>query len=210
MNDFDKELIIQRYADRFKQYGVDIKTLASGNRERQLLRFKIFSEIGKIDGHSVLDLGCGFGDFYQYLKDQGIQVDYTGIDICPPFIEACRQRFPEAHFKVADIQKDDLGRRFDYIVCSQVYNNKLQKENNEEVMRDVIRKGFALCDIAFAVDMITKYVDYQEEKLHYYSPEEIFAFCKGLTKRVMLRHDYPLFEFMVCLYRDFQGWGKSG
>jgi SAM-dependent methyltransferase len=209
MNGFDKKLIIERYTERFKQHGIDIKTLASGNRERQLIRFKIFSEIGDLNGHSVLDIGCGFGDFYQYLKDAGISVDYTGIDICPAFIDVGHQRFPEAHFQFADVQQEDLGRKFDYIVCSQVYNNKLQKENNEQVIRDVIRKGFELCNVAFAIDMITQYVDYKEEKLHYYSPEEIFAFCKGLTKRVMLRHDYPLFEFMVCLYRDFPGWGKK-
>ena len=56
--------------------------------------------------------------------------------------------------------------------------------------------------------MMTAYVDFREDRLFYYSPEEIFRFSKTLTKRVLLRHDYPLFEFTVYLYKDFAGWKK--
>lgn len=206
MNEYDKQLIVKRYMDRLKKYGVDIKTLASGNIERQLIRFEVFSKIGDLTGHSILDVGCGFADFYQYLKHQGIKVYYTGIDICPAFIDICKERFPEASFEVKDIQKDDIGRKFDYVISSQTFNNKLQNDDNEVSIRDVIRKSYEICNIAVAIDMLTNHVDFREENLYYYSPEEIFRFCKTLTKRVLLRHDYPLFEFMVCLYKDFQGW----
>lgn len=209
MNRFDKHLIINRYIQRFKKYGVDIKTLASGSREHQLIRFKIFSEIGDLNQHSILDIGCGFGDFYQYLKDNNIKVDYTGIDICPVFIDVCRKRFPEAHFEVIDIQKDNITKSFDYVISSQTFNNKLKYENNEIIIRDVIKKSYEICNIAVAIDMLSNYVDFKEKHLYYYSPEEIFRFCKTLTKRVLLRHDYPLFEFLICLYKDFEGWRKK-
>lgn len=38
--------------------------------------------------------------------------------------------------------------------------------------------------------------------MYYYSPEEIFGFCKDLTKRVALRHDYMPYEFTVYLYKQ--------
>jgi hypothetical protein len=67
---------------------------------------------------------------------------------------------------------------------------------------------YEACDKGVAVDMMTSYVDFREERLFYYSPEEILRHAKSLTKRVMLRHDYPMFEFAIFLYKDFTGWRK--
>lgn len=206
MNSSDKTKIINRYMKRFKKYGVDIKTLASGNIERQKIRFKIFSEIGDLNGKTLLDLGCGFGDFYQHLKERNISVKYTGIDICPAFIDVCRERFPEADFMVRDIQKEGFNKKYDYIVSSQVFNGKFEVQDNMDVIKNVLEKCYKNCNVATAFDMMTDYVDFKEDKLYYYSPEKIFSYCKSLTKRVLLRHDYPLFEFVVCLYKDFEGW----
>ena len=44
-------------------------------------------------GSLVLDVGCGFGDFLTYLRDNGIEPRYTGIDICEPMVRRCRERF---------------------------------------------------------------------------------------------------------------------
>jgi len=89
---------------------------------------------------------------------------------------------------------------------SKVFNNKLLNDNNEEVIHDVIKKSYEICNRGVAIDMLSKYVDFMSDELYYYSPEEIFKFCKTLTKRVTLRHDYPLYEFMIYLYKDFKGW----
>jgi hypothetical protein len=32
-----------------------------------LIRFGVLSQVGNMDRSSVLDLGCGFGDFFDYL-----------------------------------------------------------------------------------------------------------------------------------------------
>ncbi|MBI5134703.1 class I SAM-dependent methyltransferase [Candidatus Uhrbacteria bacterium] len=205
----DKQRIIERYKVRLEAYGVDVRALASGNRERQQMRFKVLADVGNLEDQSILDIGCGFADFYTYLKDQGLHVQYTGIDICPQFINICQEQFPDLTFLVADIQTDTVPGTFDYIVSSQTFNNALAYNDNEKVLRDVLTRSYALCRKGVVIDMLTKYVDFKEPHLHYYSPEEIFSFCKSLTKRVALRHDYPLFEFAVYLYKDFQGWGKK-
>ena len=164
--------------------------------------------VGDLNGARVLDLGCGLGDFYQFLIQRGIRPHYTGYDITPEFIEHAQARFPEAHFEVRDVQTEGIPEKFDYVVSSQTFNNRLAHEDNMKVMQDVLRIGYQASDKGMAIDMFTSYVDFREERLFYYSPEEIFRFSKTLTKRVLLRHDYPLFEFTVYLYRDFAGWKK--
>ena len=206
MDPCDKARIISRSGDRLRRYGEDIRALASGTRERQQLRFAVLSAIGDLEGASVLDLGCGFGDLYEYLVNRGLKVDYTGYDICPDFVELAGAKFPQATFEVRDIQVDGIPRCFDYIVSSQTFNLKLVHEDNFELVKDIIRRCYEASEKAVAVDMLTSYVDFRENHLYYYSPEAVFSFCKTLTKRVVLRHDYPLFEFTVYLYKDFVGW----
>src|SRR2546430_6183980 len=98
MQESDKDRIIERYNARFAEYADDIRTLASGTQERRQLRLQILSEVGLESGASVLDLGCGFGDLYAYLKSRGLDCKYTGYDINPQLIQVARRKFPEVHF----------------------------------------------------------------------------------------------------------------
>ena len=209
MNPADKQAIIERYEKRFAEFGEDIQALASGTRERQRTRFQVLLELGIEPGSSVLDLGCGFADFYGFLLEKNLDVDYTGYDISPAFIDAARSKYPGANLQVLDIQDDDSARNFDYIVSSQVFNNLLVHEDNLEVAFDVLSRCYEQMNKGMVFDFLSTYVDYQQEGLYHYAPEQIFTFCKGLTKRVSLRHDYPLFEFAVYLYPDFEGWAKA-
>ena len=87
MNKKEKIETIKRYEDRLNKYGVSVKTMGWRNQKQQFLRFRILKEISEnLEGTSVLDIGCGFGDFYNYLKKNDINVKYTGFDISPKII----------------------------------------------------------------------------------------------------------------------------
>lgn len=68
-----------------------------------------------IKGKKVLDCGCGKADFYQFLKDRNILIQYTGFDINEKLISLARQKFPKCRFRVFDIEKDTLNEDFNYI-----------------------------------------------------------------------------------------------
>ncbi|UEQ03320.1 class I SAM-dependent methyltransferase [Halomonas profundus] len=206
MRDEDKSTIVSRYRKRLGEYGPGIQALASGSVERRDIRFSVLSSIGDLNGCRLLDLGCGLGDFYAWLQKQGVQVSYTGYDITPELVDFAVKRFPKASFEVRDIQTQGIPERFDYIVSSQTFNNRLSHDDNFDVMKDVLQICYEACDVAVAIDMMTSYVDFREDHLYYYQPEAIFSYAKTLTKRVSLRHDYPAFEFAILLYKDFSGW----
>lgn len=208
MNFLDKDIIIERYEKRFSLYGDDVRSLASGTRERQQMRFQVMLDLGIEPGSSILDLGCGLGDFYEFLEENGIDVNYTGYDLSPKFISAARKKYPQADFRIRDIQTDTDSQSFDYIVCTQVFNNNLVHEDVLEVCKDVLSICYKRATKGVAFDFLSTYVDFKQDSLYYYSPHEIFSYCKTLSKRVCLRHDYPLFEFTIYIYPDFEGWGK--
>ncbi|MCQ2512103.1 MAG: class I SAM-dependent methyltransferase [Lachnospiraceae bacterium] len=67
---------------------------------------------------SILDVACGTGVMIEFYKERGYQ-DITGIDISDKMIEKAKEKFPEVTFLCGDVEKEDFGRKFDYIV---VYN----------------------------------------------------------------------------------------
>jgi SAM-dependent methyltransferase len=207
MDENDKNLIQKRYKSRLLQYGPSIKALASGTEERRAIRFDILTDIGIKDGVSVLDVGCGLANYYEHLREIGVNVKYTGIDIVPELIQAAQLAHPDLDLQVRDLQEDPFSdSSFDYVVCSQVFNLHYGGGKNDALVRDLMRIMFRTARHGVAIDLLTSYVDFKQEQLHYFQPEEIFSYAKNLTRRVTLRHDYPLFEFCIYLHPSFDGW----
>ncbi len=199
----DKQRIIERYNKRIDKFGVNIKGLASGVEIKRELQFKILSEIGNLNNKSILDLGCGFGAFYLFLKKNKINVNYTGIDINPKIIYHAKKRIKEVNFICGDILEDKL-HMFDYVLSASTFNNLWKEIDNYELIKKIFNKCLKISKIGFAIDFLTDYVDYKiNDEVFYYKPEKVFNIAKIYTKRVTLRHDYPLFQFCIYAFKDF-------
>ena len=207
MDSRDRDRIVDRYNQRLARFGHDPRTLASGPADRHALRFAVLKEAGIESGMSVLDVGCGFADFYGWLRQQGMDVRYTGVDINPALVEIAKQNHPDASFVVADLQVEDLKARFDFVVSSSAFNLALDGGDNYDFVADMLARAYAIADRGVAFDFLSSYVDFTGDGAFHYQPERVFELAKRLTKRVALRHDYPLYEFCVYLYPDFEGWG---
>lgn len=209
MDTLDKKIIQKRYNERLSTYGPGIQALASGTHERRSIRFSVLSDIGIEEGCSVLDVGCGFADFFSYLKSCGVNVAYTGIDIVPELIESAKKINPSIDIQVRDLQEHGFpDGSFDYVVSSQVFNFNFGGNKNYNLAKDMMRIMYKISRRGVAIDFLSSYVDFRQDQLHYYDPELILSYAKELTRRVTLRHDYPLFEFCIYLYPTFKGWQK--
>ncbi|MFC1646569.1 methyltransferase domain-containing protein [Candidatus Omnitrophota bacterium] len=195
----DTKSVISLYERRLKKYGVSVKTMGWRNKKQQDLRFKVLSEIGSLSNKKILDIGCGFGDFYDYLISHDMSIKYSGYDIAPKIIEAAKIKHPNLKLEVKDILKDEIREKFDYVFESGIFNKRVK--NNICYAKKIIKKMFSLCKVAIGFNMTTDYVDYKERRLFYYSPYEIFKFAKSLSRFAVLRHDYPLYEFTAYIYK---------
>jgi len=196
----DKVKIIEYFEKRLEQYGISPQTMGWRDKKQQYMRFCILAEIGNLNNHSVLDVGCGFGDFCDFLEKRKLKIQYSGYDISSKFIEIARKRHPDKIFKVKDILKENLRNKFDYVISSGICN--LRISDNTNFLKKILVKSFELSKLGVAANMISNYVDYEDEDLYYYRSDEIFTFSKNLTKRVALRHDYMPFEFTIYLYKN--------
>lgn len=190
---------ISRYDARLFEYGYDPRTLG-WLKKRQAVRFNALSQIGDLNGCSILDIGCGFGDLYGFLTNEGFEVDYLGVDINPNLVNIGREIYPEAQFRVMDVEEEPLNQKFDWVFASGLFNFKLS--DNNSFSKNILYTMWNLAKKGIAADFLSSYVDFQEDSLHYSKPESIYSYCKSLSRKVVLRSDYMPFEFCVYVYID--------
>lgn len=201
----DKKKYIERYTDRFNVYGHDPRSLGwGGDLNKQNFRFSVMAAVGDLQGKSILDLGCGFGDFYGFLKSRAWEGEYLGIDIVPVLLETARRKWPEAKFKEMDVlNASESELEADYVIASGLFGAKIQGYGgNENYIKLMLEKMLKMCRVGLAVDFISTYVDYQQPLNYHTQPEWVFRIAKEMTKRVCLRHDYMPFEFCLYIYKQ--------
>lgn len=195
----DFEEIRIRYEKMLEEFGPNHKALGWNNIESQKLRFKVLSEIDNLNNSTLIDIGCGFGDLYYYLYKSGIKIEYTGVEISPRLIEIAKEKYPGVNFMIKNIIFENIRRQYDYVFLSGVLNTKVS--DNYSFAKKMLRKMYEICKKGMSVNMLTNYVDYKKEDIFYYSPEKIFSFCKEISRYVVLRHDYHLYEFTIYVYK---------
>ena len=67
--------------------------------------------IEKADHKSLIDVGCGDGRWYPYLKEWGVD-DYVGIDISENLIKAAQFRFPHIKERFSTLKVEELSEIF--------------------------------------------------------------------------------------------------
>lgn len=75
----------------------------------------------------VLDLGCGPGQFAEYVKDIGVE-NYTGVDFSSVAIEQATKRLTDSNFSFycGDIYTCDLPEEVDVVVSLEVLEHIAQ------------------------------------------------------------------------------------
>ncbi len=194
----DKAALLKRYSDRLAQYGATDAALG-WTKSKQKLRYRILLNYWLTQPSPlplrILDFGCGFGDFYGYARECGVDIDYTGLDINADLIEVARRRYPDARFLCRDVFEQPFTESFDLVLSSGVHNHRLVDN------RAFVERTFELFDctstIGFAVNFLSNRFTFQNAGNYHSAPEQILALGLRHSLRVSLRHDYMPFEFTV-------------
>ncbi len=195
----DANAVIERYRRRIEQCGPTPASLNSGSVEAQRRRHAVHAAALPSKDVTVLDVGCGVGMFYEFLRQHGFAGAYTGYDIVPQYVERCRQRFPQARFELRNVVAEGIDGTYDAIVFSQVFNNRYQYSDNMQVVEHVLRTAVAHARYSVSIDFLSTRVDYREAHLFYYDPAALLRLGLSLAPRVVLRHDYRPHEFCLQL-----------
>jgi 2-polyprenyl-3-methyl-5-hydroxy-6-metoxy-1,4-benzoquinol methylase len=194
----------------FAKYGPTPKGLDWGERESDLfLRYDnmlaVLRARSELRRPRILDVGCGYGGLFDRIRDLGLAVDYSGIDICRSMIAEARKSHSDIDFECVDIFEVNTSNAYDYVVCNGIMTQKLNVSVRDmnEFVRSLIRKMYDLCAEGIAFNLMSNRVNFMVDNLFYTSPIEMLAWCMTeLTPNVRFDHSYPLYEYTVYLYKN--------
>ena len=131
------------YNKRFDTFNNTPKGVFWNSKLSQDLRLNIILDKilqnAKSDEFSIADIGCGYGRFYEILKERNLddKVKYHGFDINQKIINFCKNNkdFVNVKFGISALPFDDT----DYVVMSGTYN--LTPTNDMSLWEDYIIKN---------------------------------------------------------------------
>lgn len=111
------------YNNAIKKHGLTPQGVCWLSYAHQQIRFDAICEMlpEDLSAFSLIDAGCGFGDFYSYLKNSGkLPGKYQGVDALDTMCAVAKQKTAQEILH-ADITNTEL-RVSDYVICSGAMN----------------------------------------------------------------------------------------
>ncbi len=207
MNEQDVKEYIKRYHKRFEEFGYSPQTLGWGvHPGKHLVRYAALSELAcKQPQSSVLDVGCGFADLYDFMLASGWKGSYTGVDIVPDLLAVAHQRHPSLDLRQMDLSNNhnELDE-YDFVISIGIFGAALKAEPNEIHVERTLRIMWEHSRVAVCADFQSVYVDYQQPGAWHADPAWLLPMARKITKRLSLRMDYIPYEFALILYKADQ------
>ena len=135
--------LVEVYTKNIQEHGFNPEGLFWNSIYSQHKRFSIFFEYLKklnINKPLIADVGCGYGEFFRYLKLQKFHnFIYYGYDINSTFIEQCKLKFRSDNFFVNNYPTMEC----DICLMSGTYN--LSISNNYENWESYVFENLIEC-----------------------------------------------------------------
>jgi SAM-dependent methyltransferase len=196
--------VAQYYSAKLEAYGPTPQGVDWNGSESHQLRHRQFLRLLTDNPDaSVIDLGCGFGDFLTFLRDNGHQGPFTGYDIAASMIERARELHGEGEDRRWHVGAEP-HETADFAIASGIFNVKGDVpddtwidyvRNTIDVLAQAGRRGFGFNILSLSSDP-----DRRRVNLYYADPAQMLRQCLSRYGRsVALLQDYGLYEFTLLV-----------
>ena len=197
----EDEIVKDFFNKLVEKHGYSPKSRAYSGEKSQKIKFNIVTEVGIEDNCSVLDVGCGFGDYFNYLKQRGIKnVKYCGIDISNKIVDFAKEKNSLVNViqgNVLDLSDDE---KYDYVISLGF--NCVKTGTNWETLTQVLDKMWKLSKKGIAYNAVSTFSEDSPRKIYFVSPAKVIDYImNNLTYKVVFRHDYMPHDFTIFAYK---------
>lgn len=201
--------VIRAYERRLSQFGNDPRGVFWQNKEFQVRRFEILSQIfdpkDLNGGISIHDFGCGYGALFDYLRDRPIMTNsrYLGTDMSGQMVAAARKKIrdPRARF-LRHLEATDEA---DYTLVSGTFNMHLGQDEEEwsAYVKAALLQLWSKTRKGLAFNMLRDDAEDLYDGLYYINGHDLFDYCLShLSPNVVLQNDQPLPDWTFFVRRD--------
>jgi len=167
-------------------------------------RFLKMLDIGDLRNKSLLDVGCGLGAFYSFLKLRNISVNYVGYDVNEKMLQGARNSHPEISdkFKNIDVIENAVENEFDYSISVGPLNLNMDEKTNYEMTYKLLDSLFKCSKIGFALSMTSIMSRKKNDDTFYYDPTLIINHISKYCNNYRIDHSYLPHDFAIFCYKD--------
>ncbi|MDA1088698.1 MAG: class I SAM-dependent methyltransferase [Proteobacteria bacterium] len=202
------EPVLASFEKRVAQFGADPRSAFWKDEEWQKRRYDILSRLfdkpDRQGGVSITDFGCGYGAFFDYLKDRPVMNDsrYIGIDMSAAMIEEAKANIidPRASFQRHLIATETT----DYTFVCGTYNMNLGADREEwaNYVKASLEQLWSRTTKAMGFNMLRHDAPEQYRGLYYADGMEFVKFCnETLSSDVAYTDDRPLPDWTILIRR---------
>ena len=143
---------------------------------------------------SVLDVGCGSGEFLAYLRERHPDVALKGTDLSAVAVENTKAQGLDA--LVFDVVTEELKEEYDYITCFEVLEHLAEAETALRHIKNAFRRklivsipnvGYIGCRLRLALFgrfPVTMCVYHIKEHLRHWTPKDFAEFMRREGLRI--------------------------
>ena len=195
------------YQDALIKHGPTPKGVDWNGSESQYLRFQIQHDMVEhllSYNTKVLDYGCGYGEFANFLLESNFHGSYTGIDLVSDSINFAKKRFanyPNFNFT----NKIKAASRFDIIFSSGVFNVYPSDPDIwlNSYIKNCLLEMSILSDL-IVVNFLRPNPTKPSPNLFFPSQEEIESILPRNFHVTSIKDEYGLWEWTAVLERKEQ------
>ena len=189
-NEVYKRLNNAKYDHAVETYKEGSRITLCNDEQRRDSRFYEFLRITGFQlnhANSILDVGCGDGEFYRYLRSVGYKGSYTGIDINEKLIEKAKARFLGVDFLHHDIYESKMENSFSFVVASGIFN--LDFGQDMDWILGLLQKMYDHATNGVVFNAISTYVNFRDKEFFYLDPVLILKeVISNISLQVELSH----------------------
>jgi methionine biosynthesis protein MetW len=189
-----------------------------GKLETVHLRWKLAADLIE-PGSSVLDVGCGSGEFLTYLASlEKPDMQLAGVDFSPRAVEMTREVGFDA--ECVDLVEGSISGTYDYVTCFEVLEHIAEAEVALQTLRGAFRKqllvsvpniGYLGCRLRLALFgrfPTTTCVMHIKEHIRHWTPKDFEEWVAHFGLRVV--DALPQSPVFGTPWRRFPGLFSAG
>ena len=200
--------VIETFDRSISRYGANPKSAFWRNAEWQRKRFEIlstlFAEEDRQGGITINDFGCGYGAFFNYLKDFPVMKDsrYLGIDISSAMVKQAQTDITDSR---ANFKRHIIATEIaDYTFVCGTYNMNMDADEIEwtDYIKASLSQLWSKTNKAMAFNLLSSDTKEKFNGLYYADLEEFLDFCHNtLGHKIDYTNDSPLPDWTIFIRR---------
>ncbi len=195
----DDDSILSFYDKLLEKHQFSASAVGWNSEERQCRRFQIiFDTQTSWEAKSILDVGSGLGDFYNFLKCRVSNFDYLGIDANEQMVEFAKRAYPGAEFYRSFFQTYKSDQLFDITVASGLFGVLLDKP--VDVFRSFLLFSRKYTNETLILNLLKANPKRVRSKIYcYFDVEEVKEICNNLNLNYSINDFYLDNDFTLVV-----------